>query len=193
MKRSRNAYSLLAVLGCLAVAGAASWAQERGAGQRGDPARPSRTNAAQSEKTGDHLRASVMMGMDIQNRQGDGVGRVNDLVIDADTGKVRYAAVTYGGFLGLGNKMFAVPYEAFSCEVDPEDPDQRLLFLDVTQKQLEGAEGFDEANWPDFADPSFAAELDERYGVEREESRENGRSGVSVDVSRRGVRVGVGS
>ncbi len=140
------------------------------------------------------IRTSQVVGMDIQNEQGKSVGEINDLVLDANSGKIRYAAVTYGGFLGVGNKMFAVPWEAFTVRQDQGDTDDYHLVLNVTQQQLEGATGFDEDHWPDFADRNFARELDERYGVDRRArgARQNrGVEGVDVDVERRGVDVDV--
>ncbi|PAY18857.1 photosystem reaction center subunit H [Rhodopirellula sp. SM50] len=129
------------------------------------------------EKTrGANIRVSQLMGYNIQNSQGESVGEIKDIVIDSRTGKVKYAAVTYGGFIGLGNKLFAVPFEAFKVQVDPDeigdddvDADDYVLVLNVTQQQLEGQEGFDEDNWPDMADRQWARELDKRYGVNRNE------------------------
>ncbi|QDV41069.1 PRC-barrel domain protein [Stieleria neptunia] len=125
---------------------------------------------------GASIRVSQLMGYNIQNSQGESVGEIKDIVIDSRTGKVKYAAVTYGGFIGLGNKLFAVPFEAFKVQVDPDevgdddvDADDYVLVLDVTQQQLEGQEGFDEDNWPDMADKRWARELDKRYGVNRNE------------------------
>jgi hypothetical protein len=95
-------------------------------------------------------------------------------VIDG-SGKVRYAAVTYGGVLGVGSKMFAVPFEAFKVKMDPDDADDEdpdyVLTLDVTKEQLEGDQGFDNDHWPDFADSKFTQELDRRYKVQRNQSR----------------------
>ena len=135
---------------------------------------------------GANIRASQLIGMNIQNSQGKSLGEVNDLVIDGNTGKVKYAAVTYGGFLGFGDKLFAVPYEAFKCGTDPDDPDEHVLMLNVNQQQLEGAEGFDQDNWPDFADRNFTSQVDKRYGVDRRRM-DHRRSGVNVDVNRNGV------
>ena len=117
------------------------------------------------ETTGSLVRASELMGTNIENSQGEGVGEIEDLVIDGNSGQVRYVAVTYGGFLGLGDKLFAVPFEAF--QVRQEDEDDYVLTLDVTQEKLEGAEGFDDENWPNFADRNFTSELDRRYGIDR--------------------------
>src|SRR3954470_6270786 len=66
------------------------------------------------------IRASQLMGQNLKNSNGDSVGEIKDLVIDS-SGKIRYAAVTYGGFLGLGSKLFAVPFEAFHVSHDPNN------------------------------------------------------------------------
>lgn len=124
--------------------------------------------------TGTNIRVSQLIGLNIQNSQGESVGEIHDIVLDAKTGKVRYAAVTYGGFLGVGNKLFAVPFEAFTVQADPEevaendvDEDDYVMILNVTQQQLEGQQGFDEDHWPNMADKQWAADLDKRYGVKR--------------------------
>jgi len=120
------------------------------------------------EKTsGPNIRAGQLQGMNLQNLQGKSVGEIKDLVIDAQTGHVRYVAVTYGGFLGVGDKMFAVPFAAIKYQRDPDDADDFIAILDVTQQQLKGAVGFDQDHWPNFADEQFTQDLDKRYGVDR--------------------------
>mgnify|MGYP001350335567 CR=1 FL=1 len=154
----------------------------------------SQAGSIDSKTHGAHYRASKLIGKNLQNEAGESVGEVNDIVLDANSGKVRYLAVTYGGFLGLGNKMFAVPYEAITCRPDSDDRDETVLILDVTQKQLEGAVGFDEDNWPNFADKNFTSELDKRYGVDRTRLRDRIRDrDVDVRVGRDGVDVNVDS
>tara|TARA_R110002073_G_scaffold7245_17_gene41440 strand:+ start:3425 stop:4069 length:645 start_codon:yes stop_codon:yes gene_type:complete len=138
-----------------------------------------RANVGQlDEKTqGTTIRVSQLIGYNIQNSLGESVGEIKDIVLDATTGKVRYAAVTYGGFLGMGNKLFAVPFEAFRVQVDPDelddgddiDSDDYVLVLNVTQEQLKGQQGFDEDNWPNMADRTWARDLDKRYNVNRNE------------------------
>ena len=58
------------------------------------------------------LSATSIDGNDIRNRQGEDLGKVKDLMIDLSDGSVSYAVVSYGGFLGMGDKLFAVPFEA---------------------------------------------------------------------------------
>lgn len=155
--------------------------------------RPAKRTAAgqlDSKTRGANIRASQLTGMNIQNPQGENVGQINDLVVDANTGRVRYAAVTYGGFLGIGNKMFAVPFEAFKVQRSGDDPGEIVLVLDVTQEQLEGSVGFDENNWPDFADKQYTAEIYKRYKVDRL-TRGDRPARVDVDVDREGVDVDV--
>ncbi|MFG0262396.1 MAG: PRC-barrel domain-containing protein [Novipirellula sp. JB048] len=147
-----------------------------------------------AKTSGTNIRASQLIGMNIQNDRGESVGEIEDLVIDSASGRVRYAAVTYGGIIGIGNKLFAVPFAAFQFKPDPEDPDDAddyVLVLNVTQQQLEGAEGFDEDHWPNMADKNFARELDQRYGVERKARKRGRQRGVDVDVKRDGVDVDV--
>ncbi len=143
---------------------------------------PAQTNAVRDanasrldDKTsGSNIRVSQLMGLNLQNSQGESVGEIKDIVLDANSGKINYAVVTYGGFLGMGNKLFAVPFQAFRVQVDPDeledrdddiDEDDYVMVLDVTQQQLEGQVGFDEDNWPDMADKKWAADLNKRYKV----------------------------
>ena len=127
------------------------------------------------ETSGANIRASQLIGMNIENPQGESVGEINDLVIDGKNGRVRYVAVTYGGVLGVGDKMFAVPFEAFQAKPQAGDPDDYVLTLNVTQKQLEGAQGFDQDNWPNFADKKLTTEIDRRYGIDRRRIRAQNR------------------
>jgi len=122
---------------------------------------------ADDKTSGRAIRASQLTGMNIVNPKGESLGRVDDIVLDGQTGRIRYLAVSYGGFLGFGDTLFAVPYEAFRFYVDPADAGNQMFVLDVTQQQLEGAQGFDQDNWPNFADKKFTDELDRRYRVQR--------------------------
>jgi hypothetical protein len=131
-----------------------------------------------SKTAGATIRASQLIGTNLKNSNGDSVGEIKDLVIDG-SGKVRYAAVTYGGFLGVGSKLFAVPFKAFHVRQNPNDRNDRgdyVLTLDVTKDQLNGAQGFDTDRWPDFADTKFTQELDRRYNIGRNSSESTTRS-----------------
>ena len=115
------------------------------------------------ELAGTHVhRASKINGMKVKNASGTELGSVNDLVIDMDSGKVRYAALSYGGFLGLGDKLFAVPWSAFEFQYNPSDKDYHLV-LGLDEPTLRKATGFDKDNWPNFADRKISDEIDRHY------------------------------
>lgn len=124
------------------------------------------------ERNGVYIRASELMGLNIENSAQNNVGSIDDLVLDTDSREIRYVAVTYGGFLGIGSEMHAVPFKAFNFRGDPDAGTDIVAVLDVTQKQMEGAKGFDEKNWPNFGDEEFARSADRRYGVKRTPKRD---------------------
>jgi len=119
------------------------------------------------------LRASLILGMKVQNEARKDLGTVNDLVIEMDNGKIRYAALSYGGVLGLGDKLFAVPWSAFECRHDVSDKDYTLV-LNIDEAQLRKATGFDKDKWPNFADPNIINEIDKYYGLPRVEATSGG-------------------
>jgi hypothetical protein len=71
-----------------------------------------------------------------------------------------WAVLSYGGFLGMGNKLFAVPWKALTL-----DTANKRFVLDVAQERLESAPGFDKDQWPDMADTTWAKEVHDYYGV----------------------------
>lgn len=100
----------------------------------------------------------------------ENVGKVEDIVLNARTMQVQYVAVTYGGFLGFGNKLFAVPLDAIQFRTNPNDTDEVILVMDISQDRLDQSEGFDQDNWPNGADEGFQERMRHRYGVDREGS-----------------------
>ncbi len=126
----------------------------------------SRVGATDDTKTGPSLRISELTGTTIKNMQGENVGTVNDIVIESPTGEMRYVAVSYGGFLGLGNKLFAVPWKAFECQIDEESKKCELV-LNVQEQQMKSAPGFDQSDWPNFGDKEFTSKLDAHYKTDR--------------------------
>ena len=107
-------------------------------------------------------RSSDLVGMKVKNSAGQDLGKIDDLVIDMNTGKVRYAAVSFGGFLGVGDKLFAVPFSAFKTHYNAADNAKHFV-LNVDKKQLEAAPGFDKKNWPDFGDPKWGPDYDRHF------------------------------
>ena len=105
------------------------------------------------------LSTSTLAGDRVRNRQGEDLGTIEDFMLDMQTGKVAYAVLSFGGVLGVGTKLFAVPPEAL--ELDEEESG---FVLDVDKETLKDAPGFDKDDWPDLADPALRTEIYSYYG-----------------------------
>lgn len=141
-----------------------------------------RAGKLDSKTMGPMIRATALIGKGIESPRRKSVGEIQDVVLDARTGQISYVAVTYGGLLGFGDKLYAVPFKAFSFHKDPDDAENTILMLNVTQQQLEGAQGFSEQTWPNFADRRFTDQVDARYGVTRDETFTRNREGVNDEA-----------
>jgi sporulation protein YlmC with PRC-barrel domain len=117
-------------------------------------------NSANAASAINELRASSITKMTVKNDKGEKLGSIDDLVIDVTTGRVAYAALGFGGVLGIGEKLFAVPWNQLHLQ---RDQDERFLVLHVSSEALKKAPGFDKSHWPDFADPNFTGRIDNFY------------------------------
>jgi len=106
------------------------------------------------------LSASTLAGDTVRNAAGEDLGTIDELMIDIPSGRVAYAVMSHGGFLGMGDKLFAVPWGALRV-----DEDEKCFLLDANSEALKNAPGFDKDHWPDMADPSFTSELYAYYKV----------------------------
>lgn len=91
----------------------------------------------------DFLSAESIMDDKVINTEGEELGKFDDLMIDLEEGKIAYAALSFGGTLGMGNKLFAFPWQALTLRVH-----EHAFVLDVPKEVLKKAEGFDKNNWP---------------------------------------------
>lgn len=106
------------------------------------------------------LSATTLNGTNVVNPQGEDLGHVEDMMIDLSTGRVLYTVLSFGGILGMGNKLFAVPFEAFTIDQDRED-----FILDVDKERLENAPGFDKDDWPAANDVDFHNRVYDYYSI----------------------------
>jgi len=107
-----------------------------------------------------YQKVSDLVGKDVKNAQRENLGDIKEVVLDPAHRRVRYVVVSFGGFLGLGDKLFAIPWDALDLDAE----NQRFV-LDVPREKLERAPGFDKNDWPDFADRSFGGQIYEYYGT----------------------------
>jgi hypothetical protein len=98
------------------------------------------------------VAASKIIGETVVDRQSENVGKILELVIDARQNRVAYAVLSIGGFMGMGNKLFAMPWEAFEFSTT-----ENKLILKVDKEELKTATGFEKGDkWPDFWDTLWA-------------------------------------
>ena len=104
------------------------------------------------------LSSTSLEGNDIKNSAGEDLGKLEDIMLDTENGRIAYGVVSFGGFLGLGDKLFAVPWSAFDV-----DTSEKCLRLEVDKQRMEQAEGFDKDDWPDFANRAWATKVYDFY------------------------------
>jgi len=105
------------------------------------------------------MAADTLEGDKVVNSAGEDLGDIKDIMIDVPSGRVAYAVLSFGGVLGMGSKLFAVPWRAMQL-----DPENHRFILDVDKDQLKNAPGFDKDHWPSMADQRWANEIHDYYG-----------------------------
>jgi len=106
------------------------------------------------------MGADTLLGNDVYNLGNEKLGTIKESVIEMDTGRINYAVLSSGGFLGMGDRLFAVPWQAL--ELDAENHRFRL---DIDKELLKDAPGFDKDNWPSMADPTWVTDVYKFYGT----------------------------
>lgn len=106
------------------------------------------------------LSASSISSDDVYNPKGEKLGSIKELMLDIDTGKVCYAVLSFGGFLSLGEKLFAVPWSALTV-----DTENKRIAMDTDEQRLKNAPGFDADHWPNMADATWGKSVHAYYGT----------------------------
>ncbi len=106
------------------------------------------------------MGANTLLGNDVYNKDGEDLGDIKEFMIDMASGKVAYAVLSYGGVLGLGDKLFAVPWPALKL-----DTVNKRFTLDVVKGILKDAPGFDMDKWPAMSDKTWAGGVHKFYGT----------------------------
>ncbi len=136
---------------------------------------PSATAPATAPST---ARVSDLLSLSVYGADNEKLGKIEDLVADPSSGKIRYAVLSFGGILGMGEKYFAVPWNdlRISTKGSTSVGTQKEEFctLDVSKEALKNAPGFNKNQWPDFADPTFTKDIQSFYGSNRTAAKING-------------------
>jgi sporulation protein YlmC with PRC-barrel domain len=144
----------------------ASFAQvQRGEERKGSQAQ---SGTAGEPKAGqDTVKVSRIIGYTVKNQKGEELGKIEELVINDKDGRIAYAVLSYGGFLGIGDKLFAIPWDALTPDFTHE-----TFVLKVDREQLQAAQGFDKDHWPSSADPRWGGkETGARPNLEESQSQ----------------------
>lgn len=106
------------------------------------------------------MGADTLVGNDVYNKQSEDLGDIKEIMLDMRSGRIGYAVLSFGGFLGIGEKLFAVPWDALTL-----DTEHKRFTLDVAKDKLETAPGFDKDDWPDMSDPTWEKGIHAYYGT----------------------------
>jgi sporulation protein YlmC with PRC-barrel domain len=105
------------------------------------------------------LSTSAVIGDSIVNRTGENLGKIEELMLDLEMGRVAYAVLSFGGVPGMSEKLSVVPFEALKLDATREH-----FTLDVDKDKLKNAPSFDKSNPPKASDRTWGAELYKFYG-----------------------------
>jgi len=97
---------------------------------------------------------NTLTGEKVVNEAGDHLGEIKHIMLDIKAGTIAYAVLSFGGFLGIGDKLFAVPWHALALGVA-----NKWFVLNMDKTRLKGAPGFDKDHWPSMADPTWVEEV----------------------------------
>lgn len=106
------------------------------------------------------MGADTLIGNDVYNKKDEDLGDIKEIMLDMYSGRISYAVLSFGGFLGLGEKLFAVPWNALTL-----DTDNKRFVLNVSKESLKDAPGFDKDDWPDMADVTWQTNIHAYYGT----------------------------
>jgi sporulation protein YlmC with PRC-barrel domain len=104
------------------------------------------------------VKTDQVIGVNVINTNHENLGKVEELVLDKQTGETVYAVLSFGGVMGLGDKYFAIPWKALSY-----DPKEASFTLNQSKEALKEAPGFDKQNWPNMADRTWQQNINTFY------------------------------
>jgi len=134
------------------------------------------------------MGADTLIGDSVVNGSEESLGDIKEIMLDMHTGQVAYAVLSFGGFLGIGEKLFAVPWGALHLDTVNE-----RFVLNVDKARLKNAPGFDPGAWPDMSDVNWAKQIHTFYGTNPQSSIPSMGPAVSGGFTGSGTNVGGGS
>lgn len=111
-------------------------------------------------ETSDLISSEKVEGTAVMNRQGEKIGTIESVMIEKRSGKVAYAVMSFGGFLGIGNRHHPVPWNTLVY-----DTNLRGYVIDADRARLEGAPAYEGGETPDWSDRRWGQRVHEYYGT----------------------------
>lgn len=105
-------------------------------------------------------RTGVLIGTPVRNREGEDLGTIEEVMIDVENGHVAYLVLSFGGFLGMGDKLFAIPWDRVALKFGERG---KFFLIPIERDRLRTAPGFDKDNWPDMSDPQWIAQTEDHF------------------------------
>lgn len=90
------------------------------------------------------LSVQSLLGDNVRNPKGEDLGEIKDIMMNMRSGCIEYMVLKFGGFLGIGEKLFAIPFKAMKV-----DASKKVFILDIRKEFMENAPGFDKDHWPE--------------------------------------------
>jgi sporulation protein YlmC with PRC-barrel domain len=104
------------------------------------------------------MSAGSLAGDAVRNHAGEDLGTIEATMVDLTDGRIVYAVLEFGGTLGFGTRLFAVPWRALRL-----NENEKRFVLDADRERLENLPGFDRNNWPDMADPAWSSRVEMQF------------------------------
>lgn len=111
------------------------------------------------EKHSDQIvRTADVINKSVTSPEGEGLGKIEEIVLDKVSGECRYVVLSFGGILGIGDKFFAIPWSKISY-----NPQNEGFSLSIDKEKLKHAPGFDKNCWPDMASEEWSSGVKDFY------------------------------
>lgn len=161
MKRMKRTLHVLISASAVSLLAFSAVAQDpaRPAADRSADSRQPRPSQVRADRLNEAVKASDFLGMGVKNYQDETLGKVNDLAVDVESGRVVQVIISTGGFLGIGDTLTAVPPGALHHDVT-----QKVLHLDADKAKLKNAPAFETAKWAECCDSNHLSAVYGYYG-----------------------------
>jgi osmotically-inducible protein OsmY len=117
------------------------------------------TNSGRTGPTGSIGKGSKIIGMEVMNYQHEKLGKVDDLAVDLQSGRIVQVVLSIGGFLGIGDTLIAVPPGALHY-----DAANKVVHLDADKEKLKAAPRFETSKWEEYSQPNHVTQVYSYYG-----------------------------